>query len=72
MHSRVAYGESLTYNGQPYGGSVVWPTQLRCVSCPAGDSGDANGNSDGQFDYKDSTTGAKYYRRFYHGRWMKG
>jgi murein DD-endopeptidase MepM/ murein hydrolase activator NlpD len=71
VHSRVAYGESLTYNGQPYGGSIVWPNSLRCVSCPANDSGDANGNGDGQFDYKDST-GAKFYRRFYHGRWMKG
>jgi murein DD-endopeptidase MepM/ murein hydrolase activator NlpD len=72
VHSRVAYGESLTYNGQPYGGSIVWPVQLRCVSCPSVDYGDANGNGDGQFDYKDSTTGAKYYTRFYHGRWMKG
>ncbi|HEU0079004.1 MAG TPA: M23 family metallopeptidase, partial [Longimicrobiaceae bacterium] len=28
VHSRVAYGESLTYNGQPYGGNTVWPTRL--------------------------------------------
>jgi hypothetical protein len=71
VHSRIAYGESLTYNGQPYGGSTVWPTSLRCVSCRATDSGDTNGNGDGQWDYKDSN-GAKYYRRFYHGRWMRG
>jgi murein DD-endopeptidase MepM/ murein hydrolase activator NlpD len=71
VHSRVAYGESLTSSGQPYGGNTVWPTQLRCVSCRATDPGDANGNGDGQFDYKDST-GAKFYTRFYHGRWMRG
>jgi murein DD-endopeptidase MepM/ murein hydrolase activator NlpD len=71
VHSRVAYGESLTYNGQPYGGNTVWPTKLRCVSCRATDPGDANGNGDGQFDLKDST-GAKFYTRFYHGRWMRG
>lgn len=71
IHSRLAYGESLTYNGQPYGGSTVWPTRLRCVSCRANDPGDTHGNGDGQFDYKDSN-GAKYYTRFYHGRWMRG
>jgi murein DD-endopeptidase MepM/ murein hydrolase activator NlpD len=71
VHSRVAYGESLTYNGQPYGGNTVWPNKLRCVSCRANDAGDANGNGDGQFDLKDST-GAKFYTRFYHGRWMRG
>jgi murein DD-endopeptidase MepM/ murein hydrolase activator NlpD len=71
VHSRVAYGESLTYNGQPYGGNTVWPTKLRCVSCKATDPGDARGNGDGQFDLKDST-GAKFYTRFYHGRWMRG
>jgi murein DD-endopeptidase MepM/ murein hydrolase activator NlpD len=71
VHSRVAYGESLTYNGQPYGGNTVWPTKLRCVSCRATDSGDIYGNGDGQFDLKDST-GAKFYTRFYHGRWMRG
>jgi murein DD-endopeptidase MepM/ murein hydrolase activator NlpD len=71
VHSRVAYGESLTYNGQPYGGNTVWPTKLRCVSCRANDAGDANGNGDGQFDLKDSS-GAKFYTRFYHGRWMRG
>ena len=72
VHSRVAYGESLTGSGQPYGGSIVWPTYLRCVSCRANDPGDIYGNGDGQFDYKDSSTGAKYYTRFYHGRWMRG
>lgn len=70
VHSRIAYGESLTYNGQPYGGSIVWPTYLRCVSCPATDSGDANGNGDGQYDYY--YDGIRYYTRFYHGRWMRG
>lgn len=71
VHSRVAYGESLTYNGQPYGGNTVWPTQLRCVSCRATDSGDIYGNGDGQYDYVDGS-GAKFYTRFYHGRWMRG
>jgi hypothetical protein len=71
IHSRMAYGESLTYNGQPYGGSTVWPTMLRCVSCRASDPGDTNGNGDGQFDYRDAN-GAKYYTRFYWGRWMRG
>ncbi|CAA9313669.1 MAG: hypothetical protein AVDCRST_MAG89-1287 [uncultured Gemmatimonadetes bacterium] len=71
VHSRVAYGESLTYNGQPYGGNTVWPNRLRCVSCRASDPGDIYGNGDGQYDVKDST-GAKFYTRFYHGRWMRG
>lgn len=71
VHSRVAYGESLTYNGQPYGGNTVWPTKLRCVSCRANDPGDIYGNGDGQFDLKDGS-GAKFYTRFYHGRWMRG
>lgn len=71
VHSRVAYGESLTSSGQPYGGNTVWPNKLRCVSCRANDPGDAKGNGDGQFDVKDST-GAKFYTRFYHGRWMRG
>ncbi|HEX2209620.1 MAG TPA: M23 family metallopeptidase [Longimicrobium sp.] len=71
VHSRVAYGESLTYNGQPYGGNTVWPTRLRCVSCRASDPGDVYGNGDGQWDVKDST-GARFYTRFYHGRWMRG
>jgi murein DD-endopeptidase MepM/ murein hydrolase activator NlpD len=71
VHSRVAYGESLTYNGQPYGGNTVWPTKLRCVSCRANDPGDSRGNGDGQFDVKDAS-GAKFYTRFYHGRWMRG
>ena len=71
VHSRVAYGESLTYNGQPYGGHTVWPVNLRCVSCRATDPGDIYGNGDGQFDYKDAN-GAKFYRRFYKNRWMRG
>ncbi|MBW3571790.1 MAG: M23 family metallopeptidase [Gemmatimonadetes bacterium] len=72
VHARVAYGESLTYMGQPYGGSTVWPNKMRCVSCRATDPGDIYGNGDGQYDVKDSTTGAKFYNRFYHGRWMRG
>ena len=72
VHARVAYGESLTYNGQPYGGNTVWPEKMRCVSCRATDPGDIYGNGDGQYDVKNSTTGAKYYTRFYHGRWMRG
>ena len=71
VHARVAYGESKTYNGQPYGGNTVWPNKMRCVSCRANDAGDSRGNGDGQFDVKDST-GAKFYTRFYHGRWMRG
>jgi murein DD-endopeptidase MepM/ murein hydrolase activator NlpD len=71
VHARVAYGESLTYNGQPYGGNTVWPTRMRCVSCRANDPGDIYGNGDGQFDVKDAS-GAKFYTRFYHGRWMRG
>jgi murein DD-endopeptidase MepM/ murein hydrolase activator NlpD len=71
VHSRVAYGESLTADGQPYGGNTVWPNKLRCVSCKATDPGDSKGNGDGQFDLKDSS-GAKFYTRFYHGRWMRG
>jgi murein DD-endopeptidase MepM/ murein hydrolase activator NlpD len=71
VHSRVAYGESRTADGQPYGGSTVWPRSLRCVSCRATDPGDRQGEGDGQFDRKDST-GAKFYERFYHGRWMRG
>jgi murein DD-endopeptidase MepM/ murein hydrolase activator NlpD len=71
VHSRVAYGESLTYNGQPYGGNTVWPNRMRCVSCRASDGGDIYGNGDGQWDVKDST-GARFYTRFYHGRWMRG
>ncbi len=43
----------------------------RCVSCRANDPGDSRGNGDGQFDVKDSS-GAKFYTRFYHGRWMRG
>jgi hypothetical protein len=70
VHSRVAYGESLTSFGQPYGGNTVWPRRLRCVDCRATDAGDAQGEGDGQFDLKDST-GAKYYTRFYYGRWMR-
>ncbi len=52
-------------------GQTVWPTKLRCVSCRANDPGDIYGNGDGQFDVKD-VSGAKFYTRFYHGRWMRG
>ncbi len=71
VHSRVAYGESLTSMGQPYGGNTVWPTRFYCYDCRKTDSGDIYGNGDGQYDGVTSS-GAKYYNRFYHGRWMRG
>jgi len=71
VHSRVAYNESLTSMGQPYGGNTVWPTRLYCYDCRKTDSGDANGNGDGQYDGVNSS-GWKFYNRFYHGRWMRG
>ncbi|MGQ0829232.1 MAG: M23 family metallopeptidase [Bacteroidota bacterium] len=57
LHARVSWGESLTYNGQPYGGQSVAPKRLRCYTC---DDQDVT-----------ATNGAKYYNYFYHGRWMK-
>jgi hypothetical protein len=55
----AAVAGALTYNSQPYGGNVVWPNRVRCVSCRANDPGDIYGNGDGQLDVKDST-GAKF------------
>lgn len=71
VHSRVSYNESLTRMGQPYGGNTVWPTRLYCYDCRKTDGGDANGNGDGQYDGVTSS-GWKFYNRFYHGRWMRG
>jgi len=70
VHARVSYGESLTYNGQPYGGHSVKPKWIRCFSCRATDPGATDGYADGQYDVKYSD-GTKYYTRFYHGRWMR-
>ncbi|CAA9426794.1 MAG: hypothetical protein AVDCRST_MAG74-3393 [uncultured Pyrinomonadaceae bacterium] len=70
VHARVGYGESRTYEGQPYGGHSVKPKRIRCFSCRATDPGAADGYGDGQFDLKLSD-GTKYYTRFYHGRWMR-
>ena len=70
IHARVAFGESLTQNGQPYGGSTVRPTRIRCFGCAKSDPGAADGYGDSQYDLILSN-GAKYYTRFYHGRWMK-
>jgi murein DD-endopeptidase MepM/ murein hydrolase activator NlpD len=70
VHARVAYGESLTNNGEPYGGHAVKPKWIRCFSCRATDPGAADGYADGQYDVKYSD-GTKYYTRFYHGRWMR-
>jgi hypothetical protein len=70
VHARVAYGESLTYMGQPYGGHSVKPTRLRCFSCRKTDPGATDGYADGQYDVINAN-GAKFYTRFYHGRWMR-
>jgi hypothetical protein len=57
LHARVAWGESLTWNGQPYGGESVRPLRIRCFACK---------------DYDVDAPGAGgYYTAFYHGRWMK-
>lgn len=57
LHSRVSWGESLTYNGQPYGGQSVRPSRLRCFSC-------------NDFDVAAAGDGG-WYTSFWHGRWMK-
>lgn len=57
LHARVSWGESLTYNGQPYAGQSVAPKRLRCYTCSDQDV--------------TATNGAKYYNYFYHGRWMR-
>jgi hypothetical protein len=57
LHARVAWGESLTWNGQPYGGESVRPLAIRCFACS---------------DYDVDASGAGgYYTEFYHGRWMR-
>jgi hypothetical protein len=57
LHARVSWGESLTGNGQPYGGQAVRPRRLRCFDC---------NNHDVTSD-----SGARYYNSFWHGRWMR-
>jgi len=56
LHARVSWGESLTANGQPYGGQAVRPNALRCFECNDPDVAAARGG---------------YYTQFWHGRWMK-
>jgi hypothetical protein len=56
IHGRVSWNESLTYNGQPYGGHSVRPNYLRCFNCT-------------DHDYTNSN-GGKSYTQFWHGRWM--
>lgn len=57
LHARVSWGESLTANGQPYGGQSVRPNRLRCFDCT---------------DYDLDAAGAGgYYTGFSHGRWMR-
>jgi hypothetical protein len=57
LHARVSWGESLTANGQPYGGQSVQPRRLRCFDC-------------GDYDVA-ATGGGGYYNSFSHGRWMR-
>lgn len=57
LHARVSWSESLTANGQPYGGQSVRPRRLRCYTCNSPDVTTA--------------AGAKYYNSFSHGRWMR-
>ena len=57
LHARVSWGESLTWNGQPYGGQSVQPLRLRCFDCTDQDVNAAGGGG--------------YYNSFWHGRWMR-
>ncbi|HTL33387.1 MAG TPA: M23 family metallopeptidase [Kofleriaceae bacterium] len=57
IHARVAWGESLTWNGQPYGGQSVGPNALRSFRCTDCDV--------------DAAGSGGWYTSFYHGRWMK-
>jgi murein DD-endopeptidase MepM/ murein hydrolase activator NlpD len=57
LHARVSYNESLTYNGQPYGGETVRPNRLRCFACT-------------DYDVAATSGGGGYYTNFYQGRWM--
>ena len=56
IHARVSWGESLTWNGQPYGGQSVRPKRLRCWTCT-------------NPDVKKPIGG--FYTQFWHGRWMR-
>jgi murein DD-endopeptidase MepM/ murein hydrolase activator NlpD len=56
IHARVAWGESLTWNGQPYGGQSVWPNWLRCWTCN---------------DPDDAANIGGWYTEFWYGRWMR-
>jgi hypothetical protein len=56
LHARVTWGESLTWNGQPYGGESVRPNGLRCFEC-------------GNYDVA-AAGGGGWYTNFFHGRWM--
>lgn len=56
IHARVGWGESLTFNGQPYGGQSVRPRRLRCWTCTNPDVDKATGG---------------FYTQFWHGRWMR-
>jgi hypothetical protein len=57
LHARVAWGESLTWNGQPYGGQSVGPSALRSFKCTNCDVNAAGAGG--------------WYTNFYYGRWMK-
>jgi murein DD-endopeptidase MepM/ murein hydrolase activator NlpD len=59
LHARVNYNESLTANGQPYGGETVGPSYLRCFACTSS-----------YYDVAASSGGGGYYTNFYQGRWM--
>lgn len=57
LHARVAWGESLTWNGQPYGRESVRPSAIRCFACT---------------DYDVAASGdGGFYTDYYYGRWMK-
>lgn len=57
LHARVSWGESLTWNGQPYAGQAVRPLRLRCFECTNNDVTNNNGS--------------RFYNSFWHGRWMR-
>lgn len=57
LHARVSWGESLTANGQPYGGQSVRPNRLRCFDCSDHDL--------------DAAGAGGFYTGFWHGRWMR-
>jgi hypothetical protein len=53
----VSWGESLTWNGQPYGGESVRPRAIRCFDC-------------GDYDVA-ASGGGGFYTNYFHGRWMR-